>query len=95
MTDIPKEVIRQLLSPKTLDLADRPSDPLLPLMTELVQASCKNELSTTNTTAERDEVNSASLAVSVRWLYQMEPNFGEPLTSKILLKALMPLYLAA
>ena len=95
MTEIPKEVTRQLLSPKAFDVADRPSDPLVALMTELVQASCKNELSTSHITAERDQANSASLAVSVRWLYQMEPHFGEPLTSQILLKALMPLYLAA
>ena len=95
MTEIPQEVIRQLLSPKALDLADRSSDPLVGLMTELVKASRKNELSASNITAERDQAHGASLAVSVRWLYQMEPNFGEPLTSKFVLKALMPLYLAA
>ncbi len=94
-TVIPKDVIRQILSPKAIDLPDRPSDPLFTLMTELVQASCTNELSASNISAELDQANSASLAVSVRWLYQMEPNFGEPLTSKILLKSLMPLYLAA
>ena len=94
-TVIPKDVIRQILSPKAIDLPDRRSDPLFALMTELVQASCTNELSASNITAELDQANSASLAVSARWLYQMEPNFGEPLTSKILLKSLMPLYLAA
>ena len=94
-TVIPKDVIRQILSPKAIDLPDRPSDPLFALMTELVQASCTNELSASNISAELDQANSASLAVSVRWLYQMEPNFGERLTSKILLKSLMPLYLAA
>ncbi len=95
MNEMPREVTTQLLTPHVPRLQDRPIDPLEALMAEIIKVSSANEPSASNLTEERIQAITACLSVSLRWLYQSETHFGKPITSRILLKALMPLYLAA
>ncbi len=95
MNELPSDVLTQLLTPHMPRLQDRQIDPLESLMAELIKVSSANEPSASNLTEERNQAIIACLAVALRWLFQSESSFGEPLRSRILLKALMPLYLAA
>jgi len=94
-TEIPKEVVRQLLFPQVRCEQDFSSDPLVALIVELVKASRTNEMAASKVSEESDQTISSSLAISLRWIFRGEKNLGEPLISRIVLKALMPLYLAA
>ncbi len=95
MNELPSDVLAQLLTPHVPRLQDRQIDPLESLMAELIKVSSANDPSASNLTEERNQAIIACLAVALRWLYQSKTSFGEPLRSRILLKALMPLYLAA
>lgn len=95
MSEIPTDTIRQMLSPHKSRLHETAADPLVPLMTELLKATCANEPEASNATEERDRAISSGLAVSLRWLYENEPVVGERLNARLILKALMPLYLSA
>ena len=94
-TEIPKDVVRQLLSPQVRCEQGFSSDPLAALIVELVKASRTNEMAASKVSEESDQAISSSLAISLRWIFRGEKNLGEPLISRIVLKALMPLYLAA
>jgi hypothetical protein len=93
-SEIATDTIRQLLSPHK-SRHETAMDPLVPLMTELLKATCANEPDASNETEERDLAISSGLAVSLRWLYEHEPVFGERLSARLILKTLMPLYLSA
>ena len=95
MNEIPRDVATQLIAPHLPSLQDRPIDPLGALMSELIKVSSANDPSVSNLSEERNQAIIACLSVALRWLYLSKTNFGEPLTARILLKALMPLYLAA
>ena len=95
MTEISKDVILQLVSPTTLRPSPGPTDPLASLISELIQATNTNETSTLRASVESDLAISRALAVSLRWLYRSEQVLGATLTLRIILKALMPLYLSA
>ncbi len=95
MSEIPTDTIRQMLSPHKSRLHETAVDPLVPLMTELLKATCANEPEASNETEERDRAISSGLAVALRWLYENEPVVGERLNARLILKTLMPLYLSA
>lgn len=95
MNALPSDVLAQLLTPHVPRLQDRQIDPLESLMAELIKVSSANEPSASNLTEERNQAIIACLAVALRWLYQSKTSFGEPLRSRMLLKSVMPLYLAA
>ena len=95
MSEIPTDTIRQMLSPHKSRLPESAIDPLVPLMTELLKATYANEPQTSNATEERDHAISSGLAVCLRWLNEHEPVVGERLNARLILKALMPLYLSA
>lgn len=94
-SEIPAGTICQMLSPHKSRLHEISIDPLVPLMTELLKATCANEPEATNETEERDRTISFGLAVALRWLYEHEPVVGERLNARLILKNLMPLYLSA
>ena len=95
MTEIPTDTIRQMLSPHKSRRHETTIDPLVPLMSELLKATSANEPETSHATEERDLAIGSGLAVSLRWLHEHEPVFGEELNARLILKALMPLYLSA
>ena len=95
MTEIPKDVIRQVVAPTSSRTSRCAIDPLVSLITELIHASNTNEPQTNGALVERDLAIGCSLAVSLRWLYRSEQVLGGPLTLRIILKAMMPLYLSA
>ncbi len=95
MAEIPKDLVRQLLTPHTSRQPNGSSDPLVSLIEELLHASKTNEPRANAVSVERDLAIGCGLAVSLRWLYRAESVLGTSLTQRIILKALMPLYLAA
>ncbi len=95
MNEMPSEVVRQLLSPHASRLPDTPTDRLVPLVGELVKAASTNEPRDSRLTEERELTLSTSLSVALRWMYCMEPYLGSPMSLKLILKSLMPLYLSA
>lgn len=95
MNEMPNDVVRQLLSPHASRLPGSPTDRLVPLIGELVQASSTNEPMDLRLSEERELAISTGLSVAMRWLHSMERQVGAPLTLRIILKSLMPLYLAA
>lgn len=95
MSEIPTDTIRQMLSPHKSRLHESATDPLVPLMTELLKATYANESETSNANEERDHAISSGLAVCLRWLNEHEPVVGERLNARLILKTMMPLYLSA
>jgi hypothetical protein len=95
MSEIPSDTIRQMLSPHKSRVLETANDPLVPLMTELLRATCANEPETSSATEDRDRAISSGLAVSLRWLHEHGPVIGDRLNLRLILKALMPLYLSA
>ncbi len=95
MAEIPNEVVRQVLTPHTCRQPHGAHDPLVSLIEELIHASKTNEPLAGKVSVERDLAIGCGLAVSLRWLYRAESVLGASLTLRIILKALMPLYLAA
>ncbi len=95
MAEIPGDVFRQLFPPHTSRLSQGSSDPLVSLMEELLHASKTNEPMAGVVSVDRDLAVGCGLAASLRWLYRAESVLGTSLTLRIILKALMPLYLAA
>ena len=93
--EMPQDVVRQLLSPHASRLPASQSDALLPLFGELVQAASTNEPGESGIPEEREQAISTGLAVSMRWIFEMEQHLGTPLALRVMLKSLMPLYLAA
>lgn len=95
MNEMPNEVIRQLLSPQVSRLPGTATDCLVPLVGELVNAASTNEPRDSRLSEERELAISTSLSVALRWMHTIEPYIGSPLSLKIILKSLMPLYLSA
>ncbi len=95
MAEIPNDVVRQVLTPHTSRQPHGAHDPLVSLIEELLNASKTNEPMAVKVSVERDLAIGCGLAVSLRWLYRVESVLGTPQTLRIILKALMPLYLAA
>jgi len=95
MTESPREVTMQLLAAHPFRKPVTAADSLIRLMADLINASCTNDVSEAKLSGERVFAASSGLAVSLKWLHNAEDCLDEELTTRIILKALMPLYLAA
>jgi len=95
MSEVPRNVVRHLLLPHIPAEYDQNTSKVAGLIGELIAASSKNEPLAHQSSSESDQSISYSVAVSLRWLFEMEKDFGDSLRSRLVLKTLMPLYLAA
>ena len=94
-SEIPRNVVRHLLVTYVPNARDSSTNAVSTLIGELISASKKNEILTHPNSAESDQAISYGIASSLQWLFEMEPDFGESVRAKMVLKSLMPLYLAA
>ena len=94
-TEIPRKVVRHLLIPHIPQDIDTRTNRVASLIGELISASNKNESLANQNTTESDQSVAYSIAVALQWLFEMEKDFGASLRAQLILKTLMPLYLAA
>ena len=95
MSEIPRNVVRHLVAPHMPNALGSSTKTVAALIGELISASKKNEMLAHANSTESDQAIGYSIAASVQWLFEMEPDFGESVRARMVLKSLMPLYLAA
>lgn len=95
MSEIPSNVVRHLSLPHIPTECNQSTNKVAGLIGELIAASSKNEPLAHPSSPESDQSISYSLAISLQWLFEMDREFGNSLRSRLVLKTLMPLYLAA
>jgi hypothetical protein len=93
--EIPRNVVCHLLAPHMPNALDSSTKTVAALIGELILASKKNEVLAHANSTESDQSIGYSIAASLQWLFEMEPDFGEAVRARMVLKSLMPLYLAA
>ncbi|MEQ1826967.1 MAG: hypothetical protein ABL921_13515 [Pirellula sp.] len=69
-------------------------DELSGLLTELIHSARMND-SSKSLDRNRVSDSAAGIAISLRWIVQSQSQIGEPTCMKLVLKSLMPMYLAA